>query len=49
MTIQMPVYAEGSYDYDSCTSNMYSSDDFKKMIIDEVNFIRNSSPLYAPK
>lgn len=46
--IQMAVYAEGSYDYDECVSVSYDIGDFKKMIIEEVDLVRNSSPFFAP-
>lgn len=49
VTIDMPVYAEGSYDYDSCTSESYGIADFKKMIIEEVDLVRASSPLFVTK
>lgn len=39
-TVHMPVYAEGSYDYDECVSISYDIGDFRKMIIEEVDLVR---------
>ena len=43
----MPVYADGSYDYDECVSVAFDIADFKKMIIEEVDLVRGSSPFFA--
>lgn len=44
--VQMPIYADGSYDYDECVSLSYDIADFRSMIIDEVELVRGQSPLY---
>jgi hypothetical protein len=43
----MPVYAEGSYDYDECVSIAHDIGDFKKMIKEEVDLVRGQSPFFA--
>ena len=45
----MPVYAEGSYDYDECVSVKHDVGDFRKMIIEEVDLVRGQSPFFATK